>query len=294
MPRREGFLRDLMNQAKENGHSIYEELQGGSVIRSAQADWNGAIGVLADTLEATGKDIEHLFKVVHPTIDSTPDRHTLEDVIDPIIFDPQSSIAPLELMALGVSSTSRFAAAGAKAAARKVGFMIDDAIGLRRAASEGTKAIVKEAAPAVAKRVDDVVEVTSKAKSKVVEGMKHSQYGASPEAMAREARGEIFYRISPSGKATQIISGGEDAAMKAAERTKDAIVRVVGKGNYVPEGGAMNAAQDAAAATLKPGKVRDITAKTHKLIDEPLDEAEELMRSLGIQPGRGPKPPRRP
>ena len=106
---RANFLSNLIRQAKKQGNTIYEQLQGNSVIQSSLADW---AEVAKDAMKGAGKEVEHGLALLSPTIDATPGRHTIEDTIDQFIFDPKSPIAPLELMALGSVSGSKAALDG--------------------------------------------------------------------------------------------------------------------------------------------------------------------------------------
>lgn len=56
---------------------------------------------------------------ISPTIDATPGRETFEDKIDRFIFDPQSNIAPLEILlwGSGKAGVQALKAAGAKSTA---------------------------------------------------------------------------------------------------------------------------------------------------------------------------------
>ena len=144
MAARGSFISSLIKSAAEKGNSLYEELQGPSVLNNAVADWNFAV---KDAVKETGKDIGkaigtsakrigRMVEFISPTLDATPGRRTVEDAIDEFLFDPKSPIAPLELMALGSVSGSKHALKGAIAAGKKVGIKVD--LGMQ-ALEEGTK-----------------------------------------------------------------------------------------------------------------------------------------------------------
>lgn len=277
------LVKSLVTRAGERGHSIYEELQSGDVIKDAIADWND---IIVDTAKGSAKDAEHIFKLLHPTLDAQPGRHTLEDVIDPIIFDPQSNLAPLEMMALGMQSGTKAAAKGIAWAGKKMAWKVDDMYrGIR-----GGEKVAKEAAEEVAKIVPKAVPKRQPSAT-VLEGMQHAQGGASPESISRRAAGVRTYRMNRAGVATEIPQGGEDAAARMGE----AIIEVVpGQAPWVKTGKVVGKTMQDAMGTLKPGKVRDVSkAKTVTLdLAKDMADEDEFLKSLGVQGGRGPKPPR--
>ena len=263
---RAGFLGTLMKKAKENGNTIYEELQGNSVVASAVGDWNEAI-------KRTKAGVDKAAALISPTIDATPGKRTIEDTIDEFIFDPRSNLAPLELFALGAGSASKAAVKGLTATARKLGWKLPGA----------SKRIVRGVADPLVRSAP--TGKAPKVTTRVVEGLKHDVGGASIESMNREARGELAYRVTRSGKATPILQNAEDAVAGSA----DAIVRVVpGKGFQVQSGNLVGRRMQDAAGKLKPGKVRDLgPAKTHRLKSAADDD--DFLKSLGVTLGKGPQ-----
>jgi hypothetical protein len=125
---RGGFLGRLMQSAVRNGNSIYEEIQGGTIVDRVQQDLQELGPILADTMKGVKGDVKKAIALASPTIDASPGKRTIEDTIDEIIFDPKSPLAPLELAALGITSTSRVAAKGAREAFKKLGWKADDII----------------------------------------------------------------------------------------------------------------------------------------------------------------------
>jgi hypothetical protein len=268
---RASFLARLVDRAKDHGNTIYEELQGNSVVASAIADWRD---VAKDTALGVKEDLDTVAAWASPTIDATPGKHTLEDTIDEFIFDPATELAPLDLIGLGVASTSKAAMKGIRHAAKKVGFKVDDIV------RGGRKA--KEVVP--------VKAVPAKRTGQAVEGFSHARGGASVEQMARDAGGTVFYRVNPAGKAVRVIGNAEDAALRAG---RDAIVKVLPDGSsHVEAGQVLGKRMQDAIFALKPGKARDVSkAKTVTLdLGKKATDEEDFLKSLGVQPGRGPVP----
>lgn len=269
-------FRQVLARAERNGNTIYEELQGDSVIASAVADWNDVVTDIAGSAKAglakAGRAVNFAAEWVSPTWDATPGKRTIEDTIDEIIFDPNSALAPLEIMALGATSTSKAAVSGVKFLAKKIGWNVDDFVKAKRAIKLTGREPV--AAPA----------------AKVVEGFAHDVGGASAEAIARKAGGTRFFRVNPAGRVTPVLTNAEDAALRAG---RDVVVRVTPSGEKVVEGGRVvgQRVQDA-IQTLKPGKARSFGPTKTVTLDLGKKAADEdaFLKSLGVQPGRGPKP----
>jgi len=281
MPRA-SFLNMLIDEAAAKGNTIYEELQGDSIIKSAEANWNEVAAIATDTFKGSVEDAEHLFKVIHPAIDASPGRMTLEDKIDPILFDPDPNVGPLQLMGMGLASSSAAAAAGAKHVARQVGFKVGGLFNAHRTVKAAQA--VDEVAPRAAGLVDDGV-------TKVVEGMSHAQGGASTESMQRAARGVRYYKFK-GGRAELLPQGGEDVAAQAGEL----VAQVDGKSSFFKEvGRRVTKADEDLLATLKPGKARDVGKANTVALDLAEDAAKnkDFLDDLGVGVGQGPRPPRR-
>lgn len=268
---RAGFLSTLMKKAAENGNTIYEELQGNSVIASSVGDWNEA-------LKKAKKGVDKAAALISPTIDATPGRRTLEDTIDEFIFDPRSNLAPLELFALGASSTSAAAAKGLTAAARKMGWNVSEFV-------RGGRTVKGVADPVVRK----AGKVTKKPVATVREGFQHDVGGLSPESFHRDATGTKFFKIDRAGKATPVIQNAEDAGSLLINKgvPGHAIVKVGPRGSQLEGGALANRAMQTTFDNLKPGKIKDVgETVTHTL--KSADDDVDFLKKLGVRIGKGP------
>jgi hypothetical protein len=157
---RGGFLGRLMQSAVRNGNSIYEEIQGGTIVDRVQQDLQELGPILADTMKGVKGDVKKGIALASPTIDASPGKRTIEDTIDEIIFDPKSPLAPLELAALGITIQKSSKLRKGKLALQQPRAVTE---GLARRAGVKAEATGTKSGKELKKLVDQTLKVTNAA-----------------------------------------------------------------------------------------------------------------------------------
>lgn len=156
----------------------------------------------------TTADVQHIGKVLHPTIDSQPHKRTREDVLNELIFNPQSDAAALDLVpGMGVT---------ASAAAEGLSLGVKQATAIKRGWDFGSDIAVKGLEHS--DDFDDIVRATELAfdmEQHNIRAVAEKGAAAAKEATRRlhnptriehlkDATSEAVQRLYDSGKAGKV------------------------------------------------------------------------------------------